>query len=65
MKLRCGNCGETKHTLYGEKTMGGPDAYACLKAKCVKCKSITHIEVSMPRIHFEWHPKAKGILAAF
>jgi hypothetical protein len=58
-QLKCGNCGNEKHTLYLIEERES------ILAKCVKCNNLSEITVVAPKIQIDWVDGSDGILAVF
>jgi uncharacterized Zn finger protein len=59
-KLRCGNCGESKHKLYQYERK---DA---IMVKCAGCGNKSEISTTgKPAIQIKWVKNSGGILAVF
>jgi hypothetical protein len=57
-KMRCGNCGHSKHILFETKKKD-------IVAKCLKCNNKSKITVTLSKIDIEWVKNSKGLLTVF
>jgi hypothetical protein len=51
--MACGNCGHGKFAIYKSTT---------LHIECLKCLSVSDIDVTIPKITIEWGENSEGIL---
>jgi len=55
-KMSCGNCGDQRFAIYQlPDTDTSLDGYAGLAVECVKCKAVTILAPSQPKIAVQWH----------
>lgn len=58
-KMRCGNCGESKHELW---QCEHKDA---IIVKCPGCKNKSEIKITLPELEIGWVEGSEGILTVF
>jgi len=56
--MRCGGCGESKHNIY---TNSNDELFT----ECIKCKSVSKLTVSQPKIIINWTDNSEGQLCKF
>ena len=59
-KFRCGGCGNDSYRVYQQE-----GNIQQLFSECIKCKSITIIEVTKPKIDLKWDDGADGIMCVY
>ena len=57
--FRCGDCGDSHFKLYGKKESEG------IFVECEKCKSVSVIEPSKPKLEINFGENSTGRIAIF